>query len=324
MIEIRRYPLLHHLRSDASSHVMKFARGRRQQSGRGLSFWFRPDQVSIAGLPLDDRDMPFVINAKSADFQDLMVQGSLLWRIRDVDTIAERIDFSIDLTRGTYLATPLDHIRSQLSAQIQQAATDYLSTKKVRDALDAGLRALQAALSTHLETAEELNQLGLEIIAIHVSQLSPSVDLARALQTPTFERIQQEADEATFARRALAVEKEQAIAENELATRVELARRERDLIDHEADNARQRAEGEANAAEVSAVSEARRIEVVEDARTTAEAERLKAYTGIPTGVLVALAAREFASKLDSINELNITPDLLTALRGEFQKLTSDS
>lgn len=58
--------------------------------------------------------------------------------------------------------------------------------------------------------------MGLEIVPIRVAALAPNPELSRALQAPTFESLQQKADEATFSRRALAVDAERAIAENEL------------------------------------------------------------------------------------------------------------
>ena len=60
--------------------------------------------------------------------------------------------------------------------------------------------------------------MGLEVVTVRVADVSPSAELKRALQTPTFERLQQQADEATFERRALAVEKERAIAEETNST----------------------------------------------------------------------------------------------------------
>ena len=56
--------------------------------------------------------------------------------------------------------------------------------------------------------------------------MRPEPDVERALQTPARELVQQEADRATFERRALAVDSERAIAENELANQIELATRE--------------------------------------------------------------------------------------------------
>ena len=51
---------------------------------------------------------------------------------------------------------------------------------------------------------------------MRVAAVAPTSEMEKALQQPTREAIQQDADEATFRRRALAVEKERAIAENEL------------------------------------------------------------------------------------------------------------
>src|SRR5215211_2279548 len=63
-----------------------------------------------------------------------------------------------------------------------------------------------------------------------VAGLAPSAEVEKALRQPTRAVIQQRADEATFERRALAVEKERAIAENELSNRIELTRREEQLV----------------------------------------------------------------------------------------------
>ena len=98
------------------------------------------------------------------------------------------------------------------------------------------------------------------------------------MQTPTFEALQQKADEATFERRALAVDKERAIAENELANKTELARREKQLIAEEAENARDRATGLAEAQQIEAAAEAERIRTVESAKAEAESG---AYRDLP-------------------------------------------
>src|SRR3546814_2858334 len=86
-----------------------------------------------------------------------------------------------------------------------------------------------------------------------------SSDVCSSDLTPTFEALQQKADEAMFERRALAVDKERAIAENELGNKTELARREKQLIAEEAENARNRATGLAEAQQVEAEAEAGRI-----------------------------------------------------------------
>jgi hypothetical protein len=149
----------------------------------------------------------------------------------------------------------------------------------------------------------------------------PSAEVEKALAAPTRERISAEADEAAFARRAAAVDKERAIAENELANRIELARREATLVEQEGANGRKRAtemaaaseitaEGDARNRTISAEAEASAIRLVESERNTAEGDRIAVYRDLAPAVLMGLAAREFAGKIETIEHLNLTPDLL--------------
>ena len=106
MAQIRRFPLFSHIRSEASSHLTYHRRGTLRRSGRGLAFWLDPSVASISEVPMADREMTFVVNAQSADFQDLAVQGSILWRVVDPGRLAERVDFTLDLKTGKPLAEP--------------------------------------------------------------------------------------------------------------------------------------------------------------------------------------------------------------------------
>ena len=132
------------------------------------------------------------------------------------------------------------------------------------------------------------------------------------------ESLQQQADEATFARRALAVDKERAITENELNNRIELAAREQDLIAREAANDMARAEAEAEALKVHAEAEAGRIRTVDQAAADMEQARMAVYRELPPAVLMGLAARDFAGKLERIDNLSITPDMLSSLLGQMR------
>ena len=62
--------------------------------------------------------------------------------------------------------------------------------------------------------------------------------------------VQQAADKATYERRAMAVERERAIAENELQNQIELARREEQLVDQRGQNERRRATEAAAAGQI--------------------------------------------------------------------------
>jgi hypothetical protein len=166
--------------------------------------------------------------------------------------------------------------------------------------------------------------MGLSIASVQVSAVQPSAEVEKALAAPTRERIAAEADEAAFARRAAAVDKERAIAENELGNRIELARREASLVDQEGANQRRRAteqaaaariaaEGEARNRRIDAAAEAEAIKLVESERNAAEGDRIAVYRDLAPAVLMGLAAREFAGKIETIEHVNVTPDMLGTL-----------
>ena len=315
MAEISRFFAYRHLRSEAASHVVVFRRGKLVRSGRGLSFWFDPDHTSIMEIPADDRDTDFVFQTRSRDYQVVTVQGTITWRAAEPKALATRVDFSIDMRSGRLRTDPLDRIASLLIGLAQYQAARYIEHRTVSDLLAEGAAPIQDGIAAGLGADIRLREMGLAVVTTRIAGVSPSAELARALETPTFERAQGLADEASFTRRAQAVEKERAIAENELSTKVELARRQAALITQEDENARRVAEGRAEAGRIGAEAEAARIRLVEAARNGAEGERLLLLRDVDPAVLQTLTLRAFAEKLTKIDTLNVTPDLTAALAG---------
>jgi hypothetical protein len=88
MATIQRYPLLRHLRSEPTYHVLRYRRGDLRRDGAGLAFWFRPIDTAVAEVSIDDRELPFVFRVRSADFQELAVQGVVTFRVADPAALA--------------------------------------------------------------------------------------------------------------------------------------------------------------------------------------------------------------------------------------------
>lgn len=333
MAQITSYPFIRHLRAEAASHIRCVKKGETTHSGRGLSFWFDATVASISEVPLADRELPFMVHSKTADYQDLAVNGAILWRVADPALLTERVDFTIDLVTGEHTEKPEDQIRSTLTGQVREFSDTYLKVLGVRAALDAGLAPLQEAIRMGFAADPTLEQMGLQVIAVRVAALAPSSELMRALQAPTFESLQQKADEATFARRALAVEKERAIAENELANQIELAARRAELIATEDANARAEAEAQAAASRIraeadaeakvtAAQAEAKRIHAAEQAAADVQTSMMQAVGQVAPEALFALAARDVATKLERIDSITITPETLAGLVSQVRALAA--
>lgn len=324
MAQIRTFLWWRHLRSEPSMYVLRYLRGVLTAEGRGLAFWFLPLSASVAQVPMDDRELQFHLHGRSRDFQDVTMQGVITWRVADPRVLAQRLDFSIDLESGRYLKEPLESIALLLTQLAMQFASDLVGETPLKTLLSDGYAVLRQQLERGLRAEESLAVMGLEIVAVRVASIQPSAELERALQTPTREAIQQQADEATFQRRALAVEKERAIQENELHNQIELARRREQLIEQEGQNARRNATEQAEAKRIAdeaaaaaertrAAAQADAISLVEQARGAAERERMDIYRDLPPSVIYGMAARELAGKLQRIEHLNIAPELLGPL-----------
>jgi hypothetical protein len=310
MAEIRIYPFIRHLRADSVSCIVHYRRAQIRHSGAGLAFWFDPMSDSIAEVPVDDRELSLLVHARSLDFQDVTVQGALTFRATNPQRLAQRIDFTIDLRTGAWREQPLEKVGLMLSQLAQEFALDYIARTPVRDLLTRGVAPLRDAIETGLRGTPTLADIGIELVTMRVSAVSPSADLEKAIEAPTREQIKQTADEAVFSRRALAVEKELAIAENEMQNRIELAKREEQLIARQGSNVLRQAEDRARAEKVDADAEADRIATVEGAKAELERERLALVRDVPPAILLALAAQEFATKVQNIEHLTITPDML--------------
>lgn len=154
------------------------------------------------------------------------------------------------------------------------------------------------------------------VVGVRVVAVRAEPEIERALQTTTREQVQQDADKATYERRAVAVERERAIAENELQSQIELAHREQNLVAQRGANERRRAEEAARTRRL-AEANAEATRLAGAAEGEAETARLAAYQDVDEATLLGLALRELAGGLPDIGTLTITPELLTPLLARF-------
>jgi hypothetical protein len=335
MADITRRLFLRHLRGTPTSYIRHTVRGKARHAGIGQSFWYRPLTAVLSEVPVDDRELPLLFHARTADFADVTVQATVTYRLSDPALAADRLDFSIDPGRGDWRGQPLDQVATLLAELAQQPALDLIARLSLTEALTTGIAPVREAVADALAADQRLTETGVTVVSARVVAIRPEPDLERALQTPTREAVQHQADKATYARRAQAVQQERAIAENELQNKIELARREQQLVEQRGANDHRAAEVEAAAklvtsqgqtdrARLSAESDRVREQAKADgvraiglAQAEAEAARLQAYRDVPESVLYALALEKLAGQLPQIGELTITPDLVTRVLGRL-------
>jgi regulator of protease activity HflC (stomatin/prohibitin superfamily) len=298
--------------------------GKLVHDGTGLAFFFRPLSAVLSEIPVDDRELPMLFHARTADFHDMTVQASVTFRVTDPAVASARLDFSIDPATGRWRGTPLEQLAGLLAETAQQQVLGLIAASPLLELLGGGIGEIRDRILGGLTADTRLAETGIAVIGARVVALKPEPEVEKALQTPAREALQQEADRATYERRAVAVERERAIAENELSNQIELARREEQLVTQRGANARRQAEEAAGASRIESEAQATREERLAEARAhgtrtlgeakaAAEAALVAAYRDLPDGQLLGMAARELAANLPSIGSLTITPDLLSGL-----------
>jgi len=170
--------------------------------------------------------------------------------------------------------------------------------------------------------------------------VKPTPDTAKALEAEAREAILKNADEAIFARRNFAVERERAIRESELDTEIAVEQKKRSIretqMDAEASVVAKKNELREAGMVADITLEGKRKDFVElnagNTRTLADAEAyrvgalMKIFEGVDTKVIQALAAAGMqpaqliaqaftgiAERAERIGQLNVSPDLLQTL-----------
>ncbi|MGB0931286.1 MAG: hypothetical protein ACPGVB_10945, partial [Chitinophagales bacterium] len=164
-------------------------------------------------------------------------------------------------------------------------------------------------------------------------------EMSRALEAQTREALQQEADEAIYARRKFAVEQERTIKESELNTQIAIEEKKKQIsqkkmeaeiekqenqrklremkiaADIEVENQRQQLiDLEAENQRKQADTESYRLEKMMAQYKDVDWRTLMALTGNGgSKEQIAIAFRELAENAQQIGTLNITPDLLQDL-----------
>ena len=346
MADITRRLGWRHLRGAPTAHVRHHRDGKLLHDGPGLSFWYRALTAALSEVPVDDRELAMTFHARTSDFQDVAVQATVTYRVSDPALAAARLDFSVDPDTGVWRGAPLEQLGTLMTETAQQHALDVLARTTLSAALVDGVAAVRERVAAGLAAEPRLPATGIEVVAVRVVALRPEPEVERALRTPAREQIQQEADRATYERRAVAVERERTIAENELASQIELARREEQLVDQRGINTRREAEEHAAADAVRAGAEAARsVKLAEaeatrtvkladaeaarsvrlaraeaegarevgEARAQAQAAWLRVHGDVEVATLHALTGTRLAENLPNIESVTVSPDVLTGL-----------
>jgi hypothetical protein len=308
-----------YLKATPTTHVLHYHGGKLVSEGVGLAFWYFAPTAVIAQVPVSSRDVPFVFNEVTADFQDVTIQGELTCRIRDAKKVAALLDHTVDV-HGRYRSDDPSKLNDRLIHEAQILARSFTQKRPLKDVLVSS-DALVAEVLAGMKSSEGVALLGVETIAFSIVGIKATPEMAKALQTDAREDLLRKADEAIYARRNAAVELERTIKENELNTEIAVEQKKRqvresqmaaeiavekqrtDLVAVKVENDRKETESRATALQA----------ILEPIKSVDWRTLIAANSSIDSKLMMSLAFQQLAENAEKIGELNISPDLLNTL-----------
>ena len=281
--------------------VRHFAGGRVAHEGTGLTFFYTTMNAQLESIGVASRDIPFVFNEVTNNFQAVTMQGQLTYRVSEPDRTATLLNFIIDPWTKAYLTDAPDRLAQRLTNLIQLETRGEIQKRTLEETL-VQTEAISEAVRAKLLGDSRLAELGVTVLGVFIVSAKPTPEVARALEATYRESLLRRADEASYARRAAAVEEERKIKENELATDITLEEQRGQLIALTGENLLQEAESRGAAREQEAIHEARALEL-----------QLAAYQKLDPRALTALAMQEFGKNASKIGNLTITSEILASL-----------
>jgi len=330
---------------DSMTYILHSVNGKVKREGKALSFFYFAPVSTIVAVPLGSRDIQFIFNETTRDFQTITIQGQITYVIENPKALAELFDFTLVENNGNHEEN-FEKLNQRMNNEAQTATSSFIQGLSLKDALRSA-KAISDQISNGLRFSQAIKMLGVEIVSIDVLALRPTPEMAKALETETREALQKDADQAIYGRRDFAVEQERRIRESELNTEIAVQEKQKQINEKQwqikmidADKARKLREMKMEADLVVEEQKTKLTEIqaandkrIADAKGYMLEKTLQPYKDVDWKTLMAIqtgglsaadnigfAFRELAENAEKIGTLNITPDLLeTVLKSQKQR-----
>lgn len=325
-----------YVKFDSMTYVIHYKKGKEVSKGRGLAFYSSKRKSSIVAVPLGSSDIPFIFTETTSDFQSITVQGQISYQVENPENLAKLLDFTVDF-EGDRKTDDEEKLEQRLVNEAQTATTTFIQSIPLTEAI-TNAKLIQQKITEGITASETTKSLGLKILSVNVIAVKPNPTMAKALETSTREKLQQEADEAIYARRNFAVEQERKIKESELNTEIAVQEKQKQISQKRMEKEELEQENEKKLRlmriEADIESEEKRKAFikskVENEKLMADTEKYKLeaklypYKELDWKLIsalgrnsaendIAIAFRELAENAQNIQNLNISPDLLQSL-----------
>jgi regulator of protease activity HflC (stomatin/prohibitin superfamily) len=233
---------LKHIKFDSMTYSLHFKNGNIRKEGRGLSFFYFAPNSSIVAIPMGSNDLPFVFNESTKDYQTVSIQGQISYKITNPKILADVLDFTVQ-DNGKYKKNDIEKLNQRIINESQTTTSAYIHDITLKESIRSA-KAIEENITEGLKSSNAIGMLGIEILGANILAIQATPEMARALETETREKLQQEADQAVYERRNFAVEQERIIKESELNTEIAVEEKQKQIAEKKMESDVQKSDNE--------------------------------------------------------------------------------
>ena len=134
---LHHHPFFIRYQGGAGDHVVQIRAGRTLRSGVGQSFWLRAGRCALAEVPTANRAHSFLVQATTADQQNINAQVAITYHIEDAEAAADPADVpelpadipATTLNISTFAGLAAPHRDAPISADEAQPSADSAETE---------------------------------------------------------------------------------------------------------------------------------------------------------------------------------------------------
>lgn len=331
--------MIKYVKFEPNDYIFIYKRGRVASAGKGLSFWYFPRVTSIIKVPVDTTTRPFVFSEITNDYQNVTVQGEMIYRISQPKVIIDKVNYAVDSQTLKYIAQDHTKISDRIVNILKTMVTKEIAQIDMKGAMRAS-ETIGSNINEVIKTNSYIESMGIEITVFNILSILPNKETTRALEAKARESMLKDADDAIYGRRNSAVEQERKIKENELNTEIAVEKKKHQIKEAQMETERavrekkRQMQEEQLQFEIKQENEKLKLTDLvaknkkEEADTKAYAltKILESFAGSDTQLIRSLTKSTMASEqiianafdmmaenAEKIGELNITPDLMQSL-----------
>lgn len=330
---------INYIKFQPNEYVIQYSKGKVKRKGTGLSFYYYAPKTSLVVIPIGSKDVPFIFEELTLDFQTVSVQGNLSYRIVDMDKISELLNFTYNPHTRLYISDDPMKLPQRVINMASVLVKKHVEKMALKQSIQS-TEELATSVFIDLEKNKEFNNYGLELLGLSILSITPGKETSRALEAHTREEILKKADEAIYERRNAAILQERKIKENELNTEIAIIDKRREITEAEMENelisqqaknkiSQEQLDFEIKHEEVKrnlvtlemenskakADAKSYELNLILDSLKNADQNTIKALIsfGKNSSELIALAFQDIANNASKIGEFNVSPELLNQL-----------